>query len=180
LTTTPALAMHVGRQADSQRRRARVQHALHQAQTTGQEITASGIARTAGVDRSFLYRHPDLLQQIHTAQTSTPATPGTPDTVSRASLQAELLASQHRTTRQAARIRQLEQKLSEQLGRQSWHDSGLGAPDDIDALQQRTTHLEQQVIDIRLQLEEREQDLTAARAANRELMTQLNATRPTT
>ena len=39
--------------------------------------------------------------------------------------------------------------------------------------------LEQQVVDLRLQLEERDQDLTAARAANRELMTRLNAARPT-
>jgi len=39
--------------------------------------------------------------------------------------------------------------------------------------------LEQQVVDLRLQLEERDQDLTAARAANRELMTRINASRPT-
>ena len=41
------------------------------------------------------------------------------------------------------------------------------------------THLEQQAVDLRIQLDERDQDLTAARAANRELMTQLNAARPT-
>src|SRR6266568_585604 len=35
---------------------------------------------------------------------------------------------------------------------------------------------EQRIIDLRLQLEERDEDLTAARAANRELMAQLNAT----
>jgi hypothetical protein len=34
--------------------------------------------------------------------------------------------------------------------------------------------LEQQVIDLRLKLEERDEDLAAARATNRELMTQLN------
>ena len=42
-----------------------------------------------------------------------------------------------------------------------------------------TITLEKQVVDLRLQLEERDQDLTAARAANRELMAQLNASRPT-
>ena len=77
--------------------------------------------------------------------------------------------------RLTARVRQLEKRLSEALGEQAWHESGLGAPADIDALSQKVTHLEQQAIDLRLQLEERDQDLAAARAANRELMAQLNA-----
>ena len=63
-------------------------------------------------------------------------------------------------------------RLSELLGEQAWRASGLGAPTDIDQLQQRIVTLEQQVVDLRLQLEERDQDLAAARAANRELMTQ--------
>ena len=78
--------------------------------------------------------------------------------------------------RLTARVRQLEKRLSEALGEQAWRESGLGAPADIDALSQKVTHLEQQAIDLRLQLEERDQDLAAARAANRELMAQLNAT----
>jgi carbon monoxide dehydrogenase subunit G len=41
--------------------------------------------------------------------------------------------------------------------------------------QNTITHLEQQVTDQRLQLEERDEELAAARAANRELMAQLNA-----
>ena len=53
------------------------------------------------------------------------------------------------------------------------------APADIDALNQKITHQEQQIIDLRLQLEERGDELAAARATNRELMTQLNhAARP--
>ena len=72
-------------------------------------------------------------------------------------------------------MRQLEKRLSEALGDQAWHESGLGAPADTDALSQQITHLEQQAIDLRLQLEEQDQDLAAARAANRELMAQLNA-----
>ena len=77
-----------------------------------------------------------------------------------------------------ARIRQLENRLSEALGEQAWHESGLGTPADIDALTQKISHLQQQVIDLRLQLEERDQDLTAARSANRELMAQLNPRTP--
>jgi hypothetical protein len=72
------------------------------------------------------------------------------------------------------RIHQLEKRLSQDIGEKAWHESGLGAPTDIDQLQAKITNLEQQTVDLRLQLEERAQDLDAARAANRDLMTRLN------
>jgi chromosome segregation ATPase len=99
-------------------------------------------------------------------------------TPTRASLKADLLAAQQRAIRLHTRVRQLEQRLSQLLGEQTWRDSGLGAPDDIDELKQRIVHLEQQAVDLHIQLEERDQDLAAARAANRELMTQLNTRLP--
>ena len=131
------------------------------------------------MDRTFLYRHRDLLERIHAAETQLPDKPGVGPSVTRASLQADLLAAQQRCARLAARTQQLEKRLSELLGEQAWRATGLGAPTDIDDLQQRIVTLEQQVVDLRLQLEERDQDLTAARAANRELMTRLNAPLPT-
>jgi hypothetical protein len=73
------------------------------------------------------------------------------------------------------RIQHLEKRLSEALGEHAWRESGLGTPTDIDALHQQITHLEQQAIDLRLQLAERDEDLAAARATNRELMTRINA-----
>jgi hypothetical protein len=175
MTTTTASAMTAGRRADSARRRQRVLKALDTAAASGEEISVSGIARRAGVDRTFLYRHRDLLGQLHALATQPPSTGGTGPGASRASLQADLLAAQERAVRMAARIQQLERRLSEMLGQQAWLESGLGAPADIDALHQKITHLEQHAIDLRLQLEERDQDLDAARAANRELMTRLNA-----
>ena len=75
-------------------------------------------------------------------------------------------------------MQHLEHRLSELLGERTWQDSGLGAPDDIDRLHQRITSLDAQVADLRLHLDERTEELTAARLANRELMTRLNA-RPT-
>ena len=175
-TRAPRTApMRQGRQADSARRRQRVITALGKATTDGGiEISVAGVARTAGVDRSFLYRHRDLLEKIHALETAPPGTHSGRPAVSRASLQADLLAAQERAARMHARITQLERRLSELLGEQAWHDSGLGTPADIGALSQRITHLEQQAVDLRLQLGEREQDLAAARAANRELMAQLN------
>lgn len=177
---TPTAAMTNGRRADSARRRQRVLKALNQTITDGEDISVSGIARRAGVDRTFLYRHRDLLEQIHASQVQPPNAPGIGPAVSRASLRADLHNAQQRAVRLAARVRQLERRLSQALGEQAWRESGLGAPDDIDQLKQRIITLEQQTADLRLQLEERDQDLDAARAANRELMTRLNAPRPAT
>ena len=123
----------------------------------------------------FLYRHRDLLARIHALEATPPATgEATGPAVSRASLQADLLAAHERTIRLSTRIQQLEKRLSEALGEQAWRESGLAIPTDIDALHQKITHLEQQVLDGRLQLEERDADLAAARDTNRQLMAQLN------
>jgi hypothetical protein len=164
-TTARVAAMAEGRRADTARRRQRVIKALNDAASHGDDLTVAAIARNAGVDRTFLYRHRDLLGQVHTIA-SQPTTGTNSTTPSRASLHADLLASQQRAIRLHTRVRQLEQ--------QTWRESGLGAPDDIDELKQRINHLEQQAIDLQIQVEERDQDLAAARAANRELMTQLN------
>jgi septal ring factor EnvC (AmiA/AmiB activator) len=163
-----------GRRADSARRRQRVIKAINDAGRAGGEISVSAIARVAGVDRTFLYRHPDLLAHVHDAQARPVAAEGDGPLVSRASLQADLANAHGQITRQAARIRQLETRLSELLGEHAWRESGLGAPADIDQLQRQITELEQQVVDLRGQFEERDQELEAARTANRELIANLN------
>jgi hypothetical protein len=163
-----------GRRADSARRRQRVIKAINEASATGGEISVSAIARAAGVDRTFLYRHADLLGQVHAAQASPAAADNGSPAVSRLSLQADLANAWGQITRQAAHIRQLEKKLSELIGERAWRESGLGAPADIEQRQCRITELEQQVVGLRGQLAERDEDLEAARTANRELITYLN------
>lgn len=163
-----------GRRADSARRRQRVLKALNEAATSGDELSVSAITRKAGVDRTFFYRHRDLLEQLHTLAAQPPNAAGIGPAVSRASLQADLANSQARCSRLAARVQQLEKRLSEILGDQAWRESGLGAPDDIEQLKARITTLEQQVVDLRLREEELTDELDAARAANRELMARLN------
>jgi hypothetical protein len=104
---TPTTAMAAGRRADSTRRRQRVLKALNDATTAGEEITVSGIAQRAGVDRTFLYRHRDLLEQVHATEAQPPSTSGSSgSTVSRASLQTDLLNAQQRCTRLAGRVQQ--------------------------------------------------------------------------
>jgi hypothetical protein len=167
-----AKALADGRRADSARRRQRVIAAINRAVTDGTEISVSAIARAAAVDRTFLYRHRDLLGKIHATQAGPPSGSGAGPAVTRASLHAD----HDRALRLTARIQQLEKRLSEALGDQAWRESGLGAPADIDALNHKITNLDQHVTDLQLQLEERDSELAAARAANRELMARLNAT----
>ncbi|WP_079088924.1 hypothetical protein [Streptomyces scabiei] len=168
-------AMIEGRRADTGRRRQRVLAALAQAAKEGSETSVTAIARCAGVDRTFLYRHRDLLGQIH-AQAAEPSTVpgGRGPAVSRASLQADLLAADARIARLAAHARRLETRLSEILGEQVVRESGIGGPEDTEQLKARITTLEQQVVDLELRLQDQGDDLAAARSANRELMAQLN------
>ncbi|WP_338898572.1 DUF6262 family protein [Streptomyces sp. TG1A-60] len=165
--------MTEGKRADSARRRDRVLKALDAALRTGGDITVSGLARTARVDRSFLYRHRDLLARVHAAA-GTPVEDGRLAAVSRVSLQTDLANALERNARLAARVRQLDKRLSEQLGEQVWSESGLGAPLNVDQLQRRMVMLEQELAEKNGELEEKEEELKAARAANRELTRALN------
>lgn len=72
-------------------------------------------------------------------------------------------------------MQHLERRLSELLGERTWHDSGLGAPHDIDQLHRRIASLQAEVADVRIQLDECTEELTAARSVNRELMSRLSA-----
>ncbi|WP_239656550.1 hypothetical protein [Mycobacterium riyadhense] len=167
-----------GRRDDSMRRRQRVIAILDKAAADAEPVSTSAIARAAGVDRTFLYRHRDLLEKIHALQADPAVSTGsgTGPAVTRASLQADLLAAHERAARLNARVQHLEKRLSEALGEQTWRESGLGAPADIDALHQRINQLEQHNLDLLQQLDERDEDLAAARTTNRELMARLNTT----
>jgi hypothetical protein len=68
----------------------------------------------------------------------------------------------------------LSERLSEVLGAQVVHDAGLTRTDEIGTLCERVAELEQQLLDRRQDLQDRDDELVAARAANRDLMTALN------
>jgi chaperonin cofactor prefoldin len=103
--------------------------------------------------------------QIYAAQADPPAAPRQGPAVSRALLQADLANAQGHLAWQAVHIKQLERKLSELPGEQAWKESGLAGPTDIDQLRQRITTLEQQVVVLTSQLEDRDLELEAARTA---------------
>ena len=172
MTTTPAVVE--ARRAHSSRCRQRVIKALNNAVASGEEISISSIARAAGVDRSFFYRHRDLHAQVTAKAAEPPISKTTGPAVSRASLIADLANAHERVARLTRHNQQLQRRLSELLGEQAWQQSGLGAPPDVHTLQQRITELEQANVELRRELADRDDDLEAARTTNRELITSLN------
>ncbi|MFJ7998160.1 hypothetical protein ACIQ7D_13585 [Streptomyces sp. NPDC096310] len=173
--TSPADRLAQARTDDSTRRRRRVLAALDDLTRDGQPISVSAVARLAGVHRSLIYRHGDLHAAVAAKAAQPPNNTNGPQ-VSRNSLLSDLANLTERNTRLAGHVGRLEQRLSEALGQDAWRATGLGAPTDTDTLQRKIDHLEQQVAELRDQLSEREEDLQASRATNRELMTQLNST----
>ncbi|MFF9409885.1 hypothetical protein ACF1B0_30830 [Streptomyces anandii] len=167
-------AMSDGREAGTERRRSRVQEAITTAARHGTPLTASAIARAAGVDRTFLYRHRDLLELLHATSIRSTGEMPEPGTATRASLQADLANANARAARLSARVQQLENRLSRRLGNQAWHESGLGTPADVAELQGAVSRLEQRQTELTRQLDDRQAGLEAARAANRELTRALN------
>ncbi|MFH8663223.1 hypothetical protein [Streptomyces afghaniensis] len=100
-----------GRVTGTERRRRRVQDAITTAVHHGTPLTASAIARAAGVDRTFLYRHRDLLEHLHTTGSRCAETSGGGPAATQASLQADLANANARAARLVARVQQLEAHL---------------------------------------------------------------------
>jgi hypothetical protein len=73
------------------------------------------------------------------------------------------------SAQEITKIRQLISRIKAGI-----EDLPPGAPPDIHALNDKISQLEQQAAGLRIQLAERDDELTAARAANRELMTRIN------
>jgi Family of unknown function (DUF6262) len=143
VTTQPTNPLLAARRNDSDRRRRKVLDALDRLRTAGDEITVSAVACTAGVDRSFLYRHHDLRSQILALAAEPEPNPSGTRTSHRS-----LLADLANLRAHNERLRHHNTKLSEQL------------------------------LDRRQDLQDRDDELAAARAANRDLMTRLNGRAP--
>lgn len=168
-TTAEAL----GRADEQDRRRQRVLTTITTTTHTTSEVSVAAIARAAGVHRSYLYRHPDLLDLIQRASTEQ-AQRLPEDDVSKTSLMADLAHARARATRAETTTRQLEHRLSGLLGNQVWAATGLAPDHELAAAQRELEATQHQLADALAALEERTQELDAARAANRELMATLN------
>jgi Family of unknown function (DUF6262) len=172
---TAATALAQARRRDTDRRLQRVRQAITEMSAQAAEMTISSVAARARVHRSFIHRHPDLRAAVITAaENPEAADPAGAGTVSRRSLLADNANLRERNRRLEHHARGLEQRLSELLGTQISQRTGLGAPPDLNALREQADGLRQQVLDLRKALEERDEELAAAREANRKMMAELN------
>jgi chromosome segregation ATPase len=94
--------------------------------------------------------------------------------VSRQSLLADLANLRGHNERLRRQVNKLARRLSDALGEEVFRASGLGGPDDTEQLRRRVSELEQTMMDLRQQLEERTEELDAARTTNRDLMAEVN------
>jgi Family of unknown function (DUF6262) len=167
------------RREDVDRRLQRVRQALADMHADGSEITISAVAARARVHRSFVHRHPDLHAAVLKAAAGATISPSPAATaISHRSVLAENANLHEQNRRLAQQISDLEDRLSELLGQQAFDRSGLGAPASTAALRAELEAQRQAVMDLKKSLEEREEELAAAREANRRLMNQLNRSGP--
>jgi len=172
---TASQALAEARRRDVDHRRQRVRQALPELSAQAAQITISSVAARAGVHRSFIHRHPDLRAAVIAAAEDPAASSlSGAGTASRRSLLADNANLRERNHRLEHHARGLEQRLSELLGTQISQRTGLGAPDDAAALREQADSLRQQILDLRKTLGERDDELAAAREANRRLMAELN------
>ena len=111
---------------------------------------------------------------IAAAEDPAATSPSAAGTVSRRSLLADNANLRERNRRLEHHARGLEQRLSELLGTQISQRTGLGAPDTEATLREQAESLRQQILDLRKTLGERDEELAAAREANRRMMAELN------
>ena len=106
------------RQRSAQHRNA-VTAAIRELDRGAQPVTVAGVAALAGVDRSYIYGHPDLLEEIRTRRSTTPSklTPRpAADRGTIASLQARLASAHEEIARLKAENRTVRERLSNALG----------------------------------------------------------------
>ncbi len=166
------------RRHDVDRRRQRVHQALADMNVDGSEITISAVADRARVHRSFVHRHPDLHAAVLKAAAAATTEPSPAATaISHRSVLAENANLHEQNRRLAQQISNLEDRLSELLGQQAFERSGLGAPASTAAVHAELETQRQAVLDLKRALEERDEELAAARETSRRLMNQLNRSR---
>ena len=106
------------RQRSAQRRSA-VTAAIARLDRAAQPVTVSGVAALAGVDRSYIYNQPELLEEIRRRRTTEPvklARRPAADRATVASLQARLAGAHDEIARLKAENRAIRERLAIALG----------------------------------------------------------------
>ena len=108
----------------SQATRAAIIAAVGELDRAGQQINISALARHVGVDRSYLYEHPDLLEQVRAlGRSRSPHRPSRPaaEQASLESLRARLEVAHTELARLRAENSELRRALERGLG-ERWEE----------------------------------------------------------
>ena len=156
----------------------------------GEPLTFPGVARRAGVSVSLLYGDPGLASRLAEARgrqqvagTDRAWRLPTRSLVTEQSLHADLANAKDRVRRLTEELSVLRDRLARELGAGSDAAIGRGASSLLGQLDEKLAHLEadnlelrERVIELEGALRESNETLAAARAMNRELMTEINRT----
>lgn len=181
-------ALRRARRRDGRAKRQRATDALDAMELSGEAITFPAVARRAGVSVSLLYADAALASRIATARDRQrqagperawrlPAR----SLVTEQSLRTELANANERTRRLAEEASLLREQLRRHLGAIGDAARGERLSPLLEQLEQRTAELEadnhrqrQRIAQLEAEARELADTLEAARAMNRELMTELN------
>jgi hypothetical protein len=103
----------------SARHRKAVTAAILELDRAAQPVTVAGVCALAGVDRSYIYGHPDLLREIRARRSITPsklAPRPAADRATIASLQARLMSAHEEIARLKGENRVVRERLMHALG----------------------------------------------------------------
>jgi chromosome segregation ATPase len=183
-----SVALRRARRKDSTSKRQHAADVLSAMDASGQSITFPAVARQAGVSVSLLYADAKLSARIAAArdrqrQAGTERAWKLParSLITEHSLRAELANTKDRARRLAEEVAVLQQRLSRHLGAAADAARGEAVIPLLDQLEQRAAELEtdnhrqqQRITQLETELQELTETLAAARAMNRELMSELN------
>lgn len=179
-------ALRRARRQDSRDKRRRAAEALTAMDHSGEPVTFPAVARRAGVSVSLLYADAELSAAIATTrhrqrQAGADRAWRLParSLVTEQSLRTELANAKERARRLTEEVTLLRDRLGRQLG--AGTDAALGHASLLDQLEQRSAELEadnhrqrQRIAQLDAEVRELAETLEAARAMNRELMTEIN------
>jgi len=181
-------ALWRARRQDSRDKRQRAAEAIAAMEGNGDRVTFPAVARRAGVSVSLLYADAGLAARIATArdrqrQAGTDRAWRLParSLVTEQSLRTELANAKERSRRLAEEVTLLRERLGRQLGAAADSARGQALAPLLDQLEQRAAELEadnhqqrQRIAHLGAEIRELTETLDAARAMNRELMSELN------
>ena len=190
--TDNSAALRRARRQDSRAKRERAAEALAAAEREGGPISFPVVARRAGVSVSLLYSDASLSSRIATArdrqrQAGTGRAWQLParSLVTEQSLRTELANAKERSRRLAEEVSALRERLSRHLGAGADIARGEALSPLVEQLEERNAELEAEnhrqrtrISQLESEVHDLNENLGAARAVNRELMSEINRRQP--